>query len=193
MPSTPAATSSGACASAVEVLLAGLLAEVEAGLVQGLESDFERPSVEPVREPDARAERLAAGRAKRAAAARADLEGRFTPGTDSSRMWALALGVVDPAEIADPVPAPALLDELARLDREVDRAHGRRYAALAAIAGTRGSGAVSSEADRHIAHEVAIALHMSKDAAARHIATARSLFEELAPFGHALLEGSVSD
>ena len=52
---------------------------------------------------------------------------------------------------------------------------------------------MSSEADRHIAHEVAIALHMSKDAAARHIATARSLFEEFAPFGHALLEGSVSD
>ena len=194
MPTTPAATSSGACASAVEVLLAGLLAEVEAGLVQGLESDFERPSVEPVREPDARAERLAAERAKRAAAARAELEGRFVPGSDSSRKWALALGVVDPAEIADQVAAPDLLDELARLDREVDRAHGRRYAALAAIAGTRGSAAaVSSEADRHIAHEVAIATGMSKDAAARHLATARSLFEEFAPFGHALLEGSVSD
>jgi hypothetical protein len=109
-------------------------------------------------------------------------------------MWALALGAVDPAEVADAVAAPELLDELARLDREVDRAHGRRYAALAAIAGTRPAGAaVSSEADRHIAHEVAIALGLSKDAAARHIATARSLFEEFAPFGHALLDGSVSD
>ena len=115
------------------------------------------------------------------------------PGSGSSRMWALALGVVEAADIDGTVSAPDLLDDLARLDREVDRAQGRRYAALAAIAGIRPAGAaVSSEADRHIAHEVAIALGLSKDAASRQIATARSLFEEFAPFGHALVAGEVS-
>lgn len=152
------------------------------------------PAAVPVREPDERAVRLAERRAARAAALREQVEARFVPGTDSSRLWALALGMVDPLELDSPVAAPDLLEDLARLDRDVDRAHGRRYAAIAAIAGIRTPGAaVSSENDRQIAHEVAISVGLSIDAAAHHIATARSLFGEFAPFGHALLEGEVSD
>ncbi len=222
MSTTPPAGTPDTVVSAVDALLAGPVEGLERFVIEGLEVDFARPAAwspvlgslqldvevpghdrvvrpdpaaAPAREPDERAVRLAERRAARAAALREQVEARFVPGTDSSRMWALALGLVDaPLELDSRVAAPDLLADLARLDRDVDRAHGRRYAAIAAIAGIRAPGAaVSSENDRQIAHEVAIALGMSKDAAARHIATARSLFEEFAPFGHALLDGTVSD
>ncbi|MFC6237624.1 HNH endonuclease [Longivirga aurantiaca] len=223
MSSSRGSSTSETVVSAVDALLAGLVQGLERFVVEGLEADYARPAAwspvlgslqldvdvpghrrpartvgepepAPVREPDERAVRLAQRRAARAAALREQVEARFVPGTDSSRMWALALGLVDAQDLNSPVAAPDLLEDLTRLDRDVDRAHGRRYAALAAIAGIPDPrGAVSSENDRQIAHEVAIAVGMSIDAAAHHISTARSLFGELAPFGHALLEGEVSD
>ncbi|MGD9955160.1 MAG: DUF222 domain-containing protein, partial [Candidatus Nanopelagicales bacterium] len=190
MPSTPPAGARGAAASAVEELLASLVGELEAGVVEGLEADF----AQPAREPDAKARRIAARREERAAAARAELESRFVASSDSSRLWARALGLVDPDALEDRVAAPELVGELARLDREAQAAIGRRYAAIAAIAGPRDPGAaVSSESDRHIAHEVAIALGISKDSAQHQISQARALFGEFAPFGQALLDGEVSD
>lgn len=190
MPSTFAGTPWGDWPTPVEELLAGLLAALETHIVEGLESDF----AQPAREPDEKAQRLAAAREARAAAARAELESRFVASSDSSRLWAQALGLVDPAELEDRVAAPELIAELGRLDREAQAAIGRRYAAIAAIAGPRDpKAAVSSESDRHIAHEIGVALGISKDSAQHQISQARALFGEFAPFGQALLAGEVSD
>jgi len=190
MSSTFAGTPWGDWPTPVEELLAGLLATLETHIVEALESDF----AQPAREPDEKAQRLAAAREARAAAARAELESRFVASSDSSRLWAQALGLVDPAELEDRAAAPGLIADLGRVDREAQAAIGRRYAAIAAIAGPRDpKAAVSSESDRHIAHEIGVALGISKDSAQHQISQARALFGEFAPFGQALLAGEVSD
>ena len=198
MASTPSAGAPGAGASAVEVLLAGLLAEVEAGIVQGLETDYAEPTVRPssasapAREPDEKAQHLAAQRAARAAAARLEVEDRFAPGGDAAALWALAQGDDTARDAVLLRSASDLLASLAEADRELHKAAGRRFAAVAAIAGPLDTTAGRrSDSDRHLAHEIAIAVGISKDAA--HHLIAQALFGEYSPFGHALLDGTVSE
>ena len=200
MASTPSAGAPGAGASAVEVLLAGLLAEVEAGIVQGLETDYAEPTVQPspasapAREPDEKAQHLAAQRAARAAAVRLEVEDRFAPGGEAAALWALAQGGDTARDAVLLQSAPDLLAGLAAADRELHRAAGRRFAAVAALAGPLDTTAGRrSDTDRHLAHEIAIAVGISKDAAHHLIAQAQALFGEYSPFGHALLDGTVSE
>ena len=151
------------------------------------------PDAEPSPEPDSRAERLEAQRDARAAAMRTEVLARFAPDGPAAALWAAAHGD-DPARDAVLLAsAPDLLAGLAAADRELHRAAGRRYATVAALAGPARRSAARSDSDRHLAHEVAIAVGISKDAAHHLIRQAQALFGEFAPFGHALLEGSVSE
>ncbi|MGD9956460.1 MAG: hypothetical protein AB7O74_07135, partial [Candidatus Nanopelagicales bacterium] len=145
------------------------------------------PSPEPspeVGERDARAERLAAARDARAAAFHHEVLARFAPGGPAATLWAAARGDQESQDRVLLSSATELLAGLADADRELHRAAGRRFAMVAALAGP-GTPAAGrrSDADRHLAHEAAIALRVSKDAAQHLIAQARSLFGEYAPFG----------